>query len=69
MTKIVEIQFHDTNETIQATVEAASKRAAEAIVIRKLATAPGDRTASYTIGGNATKAQRATLPTIDQAIA
>lgn len=66
--KIVEIRFLGTEQTLRATIDARTIRAAEAIAIAKLA-APGNRSAAFKIVGNARKADRDSLPTIDQALA
>lgn len=68
MAKIAEIRYLGETEAFRVIVEARTIRAAEGIIIRKLAAAPDNRSASFKIVGNARKADRDSLPTIDQAI-
>lgn len=65
----IEIRFHGTTAPIRATIDAGSKAEAEGIAIRKLAAAPGTRSIDFSITGRTTASERATLPTIDEAIA
>lgn len=69
MSKIAEIRFLGTEQTTRVIVDARTIKAAEAILVEKLAAAPGHRSASFKIVGNAKKADRDSLPTIDQLLA
>lgn len=66
--KIAEIRFLGTDLTIRAIVDERTIKAAEQTIIEKLAAEPRRRSASFKITGNAKKADRDSLPTIDQAI-
>lgn len=65
--KIAEIRFLGTEQTFRTIVDARTIKAAEAILTEKLAA--GTRSASFKIVGNAKKADRDSLPTIDRALA
>lgn len=64
--KIAQIRFLDTEQPFRAIIDARTIKAAEQIAIEKLATL--DRSASFEIIGNAKKADRDSLPTIDEAL-
>lgn len=64
--KIVEIRFLGTETPLRAIIDARTIKAAEQIAIEKLATL--DRSASFKIIGNAKKADRDALPTIDDVL-
>jgi len=69
MAKIVTIRFLGTDQTTRVIVDARTIREAEDIIIKKLAENPNPRSAAFEIVGNARKADRDSLPTIDQLIA
>jgi hypothetical protein len=69
MAKIAAIRFLGTDQTTRVIVDARTIREAENIIIKKLAEDPRSRSAAFNIVGNARKADRDSLPTIDQLIA
>jgi len=66
--KIVEIRFLGTATPFRAIVDATTIKRAEAITIAALAAAPGNRSASFSVIGNARKADQDSLPTLAQAL-
>lgn len=69
MAKIAEIRFLGTEQTTRVIVDAPTVKSAETALIQALAAAPGNRSASFTVIRNAKKADRDSLPTINQFLA